>query len=84
MARQDKDKQEKFWVLILSGCVEKRLPPKKKRQSQRTEDRKHTMLLRSDLALCYMMINFLWLSRRKCALFKFPSSQQKAFVGNGL
>ena len=26
---------------------------------------------------------FFWLSRRKCPLFTFPSSQQKALVGNG-
>ena len=52
-------------------CVEKILPPTKNGQSQRTEDRKHTLLFCSDLAHCYMMIYFLWLSRRKCALFIF-------------
>ena len=40
----------------LSGCVEKRLPPTKKGQSQRTEDRKHRLLFCSDLAHCNMMI----------------------------
>ena len=28
--RQDKDKLDKIWVVILSGCAEKRLPPTKK------------------------------------------------------
>ena len=81
--RQDKDKPEKIWVLILSICVEKRIPPTKKRLSQRTEDRKHTLFLCSDLVHRYVMIYVLWLSRRICALFIFPSSQHKAQVGNG-
>ena len=54
--RKDKDKQEKIRVLTLSGCVEKRLPPTKKGRSQRTEDRRHTLFLCSDLEHRYMMI----------------------------
>ena len=79
--RQDKDMQK-------NGSSSYRVAQKrdylqqKKGHKQRTEDRKHTLLHFSHLAHCYMMIYFLWLSRRKCVLFTFPSSQQKAFVGN--
>ena len=77
IVKQDKKTQKKLWVLILSGCVEKRLPPTKKERPQRTEDRKHTWILLCVLFLCpdlvhgYMMIYFLWLSRRICALLFF-------------
>ena len=60
--RQDKDKQEKLWVLILSGCVEKRQPPSQKGQSQRTEERKHIhddlFCLAQSTQMCFLHFSF--------------------------
>ena len=82
--KQDKETQNKFWVLIQPGCVEKRLPFQRRRNDQRTtigNTHGHDYVCCSG-ALLHDDSLSLAQSAHVCPLHVY-FSQQKVLVGNG-